>query len=347
MAPGRLDELLLDVRGLKVVFATGRELVRAVDGVDVTLGYGEALGLVGESGCGKSVFARSLLRLVPQPGRIAAGEIRFKGQDLLKKTEAEMRRLRGRDLAIVLQDPLTTLNPTLRVGTQIAEPLRVHGVIRGRQAIRQRAVELMEAVRIPLPRQRYRQYPHEFSGGMRQRAVIAAALACRPSLLICDEPTTALDVTVQSQILDLLGRIKDRDQTAILFVSHDLAVVSRLCDRLAVMYAGRIVELGPARQVLTDPQHPYTQGLLACVPRVGRRRATEPIPGEVPNPARLPSGCKFHPRCPLGHDDARCRAREPAILEVKPGHRVACWKAPGYEQIWRNTQESDREPADR
>jgi oligopeptide/dipeptide ABC transporter ATP-binding protein len=347
MAPGRLDELLLDVRGLKVVFATGRELVRAVDGVDVTLGYGEALGLVGESGCGKSVFARSLLRLVPQPGRIAAGEIRFKGQDLLKKTEAEMRRLRGRDLAIVLQDPLTTLNPTLRVGTQIAEPLRVHGVIRGRQAIRQRAVELMEAVRIPLPRQRYRQYPHEFSGGMRQRAVIAAALACRPSLLICDEPTTALDVTVQSQILDLLGRIKDRDQTAILFVSHDLAVVSRLCDRLAVMYAGRLVELGPARQVLTDPQHPYTQGLLACVPRVGRRRATEPIPGEVPNPARLPSGCKFHPRCPLGHDDARCRAREPAILEVKPGHRVACWKAPGYEQIWRNTQESDREPADR
>jgi oligopeptide/dipeptide ABC transporter ATP-binding protein len=347
MAPGRLDELLLDVRGLKVVFATGRELVRAVDGVDVTLGYGEALGLVGESGCGKSVFARSLLRLVPQPGRIAAGEIRFKGQDLLKKTEAEMRRLRGRDLAIVLQDPLTTLNPTLRVGTQIAEPLRVHGVIRGRQAIRQRAVELMEAVRIPSPRQRYRQYPHEFSGGMRQRAVIAAALACRPSLLICDEPTTALDVTVQSQILDLLGRIKDRDQTAILFVSHDLAVVSRLCDRLAVMYAGRIVELGPARQVLTDPQHPYTQGLLACVPRVGRRRATEPIPGEVPNPARLPSGCKFHPRCPLGHDDARCRAREPAILEVKPGHRVACWKAPGYEQIWRNTQESDREPADR
>jgi peptide/nickel transport system ATP-binding protein len=347
MAPGRLDELLLDVRGLKVVFATGRELVRAVDGVDVTLGYGEALGLVGESGCGKSVFARSLLRLVPQPGRIAAGEIRFKGQDLLKKTEAEMRRLRGRDLAIVLQDPLTTLNPTLRVGTQIAEPLRVHGVIRGRQAIRQRAVELMEAVRIPSPRQRYRQYPHEFSGGMRQRAVIAAALACRPSLLICDEPTTALDVTVQSQILDLLGRIKDRDQTAILFVSHDLAVVSRLCDRLAVMYAGRLVELGPARQVLTDPQHPYTQGLLACVPRVGRRRATEPIPGEVPNPARLPSGCKFHPRCPLGHDDARCRAREPAILEVKPGHRVACWKAPGYEQIWRNTQESDREPADR
>ena len=322
MANAASNERLLEVRGLQTVFFTGGESVRAVDGVDLVLDQGKALGLVGESGCGKSVLARSLLRLVPPPGRIVAGEVRFKGQDLLAKTETEMRRLRGRELAIVLQDPLTTLNPSLTVGWQIAEPLYVHGVARGRRTLRDRAVELMEAVRIPSARDRSTQYPHEFSGGMRQRAVIAAALACRPSLLICDEPTTALDVTTQAEILDLLREIQARDGTAILLISHDVAVVGRLCDRLAVMYAGRLVELGPTREVLTDPQHPYTQGLLACVPRVGVRRPVEPISGEAPHPARLPAGCKFHPRCPLVQP--RCREAEPRLFDLGGGRLGRC-----------------------
>jgi len=308
------DELLLDVRGLKTQFFSDEGIVRAVDGVDLALRTGEALGLVGESGCGKSVFARSLMRLLPPGGRIVEGGIRFRGENLAAKSEAEMRALRGREMSIVFQDPLTTLDPTMRVGAQIGEPLRAHGMARTGQAARPRVLELMDAVRIPSPQDRYRQYPHEFSGGMRQRAIIAAALACRPSLLICDEPTTALDVTVQAQILDLLREIKERQGMAILFISHDLGVVSRICQRVAVMYAGRVVEVGAAQNVLAKPLHPYTQGLLRCVPSVRARRELRPIPGEVPNPLALPPGCKFNPRCPFVQD--RCRAAEPPLFSV-------------------------------
>lgn len=314
------EDLLLDVRGLRTFFDAHGPTVRAVDGVDLSLRPGEAVGLVGESGCGKSVLARSLLGLVFPPGRIVEGQIRFRGEDLLTKTEAQMRRLRGREIAIVLQDPMTTLNPSLIVGRQVAEALGVHGMVRGRRELHRRAVELMDAVRIQSPEERYGNYPHEFSGGMRQRAVIAAALACRPSLLICDEPTTALDVTIQSQILELLDQIRRRHRTAILFISHNAAVVGQLCDRVAVMYAGRIVEVGPTRGLFTAPLHPYTQGLLQCVPRIGVRAEPRPIAGESPDPARLPSGCKFHPRCPLVQP--RCSQVEPPLYRTG-AHRLS------------------------
>ena len=311
---GQPEDLLLDVRGLRTFFDTHGPTIRAVDGVDLSLRPGEAVGLVGESGCGNSVLARSLLRLVFPPGRIVEGQIRFRGEDLLTKTQAQMRRLRGREIAIVLQDPMTTLNPSLIIGRQIAEALGVHGLVRGRRELHRRTVELMDAVRIQAPEERYGHYPHEFSGGMRQRAVIAAALACKPSLLICDEPTTALDVTIQAQILELLDQVRQRNHMAILFISHDAAVVGRLCDRVAVMYAGRILELGPTRELLTAPLHPYTQGLLQCVPRIGIRAEPRPIAGEAPDPAHLPPGCKFHPRCPRAQP--RCSRAEPPLYRA-------------------------------
>jgi len=315
-------DALLDVQGLKTHFGSGEHAVRAVDGVDLAVQAGEAMGLVGESGCGKSMFARSLMRLLPPNGRVVAGQARFRGEDLLAKSEAEMCALRGSEIALVLQNPLTSLNPTLRVGVQIGEPLVAHGVARSHRGARGRVLELMRAMHLPSPEEHYRQYPHELSGGMRQRAVIAAALACRPSLLICDEPTTALDVAVQAGILELLREIKDRHGAAILLISHDVAVVNHLCERLAVMYAGRLVETGPTRDVLAAPKHPYTQGLLQCVPRLRTRREMVPISGEVPDPAALPTGCKFHPRCPLV--EPRCLDSEPPLAPVGEGRLARC-----------------------
>ena len=286
---------LLDVERLTTAFPIEGRVASAVADVSFTLDAGETLALVGESGCGKSLTALSILRLVDPPGRIVSGAVRLQGRDLLTLTEREMRSVRGRQIGLVLQEPMTALNPVYTVGSQIAEALEVHGLARGRQA-RARAVELLDAVRVPDPLRRARDYPHQLSGGLRQRVLIAAALACQPRLLIADEPTTALDVTIQGQILDLLRDLKARFQLAMLLITHDLGVVAQQADRVAVMYAGRIVEEAPVRTLFRDPRHPYTRGLLDSLPgqHGSRLRAIE---GTVPRLGQIPAGCAFAPRC--------------------------------------------------
>jgi len=322
---------LLRVRDLTTYFFTDLGVLKAVDGVDLQIGRGETVGLAGESGSGKSVLGRSILRLIQPPGRIVGGEVLFEGEDLLAKTEGEMQNIRGGAIAMAFQDPLTTLNPVLSVGPQIAEAVRLHGVraddgttipSTSRWAARQRALEMMRSVRIPEAVQRYRQYPHEFSGGMRQRAVLATALACNPSLLIADEPTTALDVTVQAVILELLREVTCTHNTSVLLITHDLGVIDHFCQQVAVMYAGRIVEWGPTRSVLSEPMHPYTEGLLNCLPRLDYESVIRPIPGEVPDPLNLPEGCAFHVRCP--HTMPVCAKTEPRVAEVGEGRWVRC-----------------------
>ena len=293
---------LLEASNLLVEFPAAGGVVRAADDVSLALEPGEALGLVGESGCGKSVTALALLRLVMPPGRITAGTIWWRPReqngrvDLLALDEARMRQIRGAELAMIFQEPMTALNPVMKVGEQIAESVRAHERISRREA-RARAIEVMVQVAIPDPHRRAEDYPHQLSGGLRQRAMIAMAIVCRPRLLIADEPTTALDVTIQAQILDLLRSLRERFGLALLLISHDLAVVAQVADRVAVMYCGRIVEVGPARAVLTAPLHPYTQGLLRAVPRLRSGARLEAIPGTVPNLAALPPGCAFEPRC--------------------------------------------------
>ena len=325
---------LLELRNLTTVYPTKRGEVRAVDGVSLTLREGEILGIVGESGCGKSTVLLSILRLIRKPGRIAGGQILFKGRDLLALSNREMRDIRGREIAMIFQDPLSTLNPAFPVGEQIRESLRLHHIINGRlpwpfdRAARAREKEvvlrIMEEVGIPSPMDRYRAYPHQFSGGMQQRALIAIALVCGPSLLLADEPTTALDVTIQAQILDLMRRINRERGTAIILVTHDLGVAAEFCDSIAVMYAGRIVEQGPVDQVIENPQHPYTRGLLNSRPRLGERdRRIEPIPGNVPDLVNLPPGCAFAPRCPHVHDACH-RGDIPLIPVGENGHVARC-----------------------
>ena len=325
------DAPLLTTKNLRTHFVTDRGVVKAVDGVDFRIGRGEIVGLAGESGSGKSVFARSVLRLIQPPGQIVDGKIIFEGEDLLKKSEREMRHIRGGDIALAFQDPLTALNPVLRVGPQVAEVVRRHGVrdggdsaLRGwsRRDARGRAIEMMEAVRIPEVSQRYGQYPHQLSGGMRQRAVLASVLACNPSLLIADEPTTALDVTVQAAILDLLQEAKRRHGTSILLITHDLGVIHHFCERVAIMYAGRIVEWGDTRDVLTSPKHPYTEGLLECLPSLRGQAELHPIPGEVPDLLDLPSGCAFSPRCPRALPT--CTEFDPPVVDVGGGRWTRC-----------------------
>lgn len=314
---------LLEVKGLCTQFATYRGPLVAVDGVSLTVRRGETLALVGESGCGKSVAAMSVMRLVRRPGRITAGQVLFEGEDLLGKTRREMQRLRGDRIAMVFQDPLSTLNPAFTVETQIAESLRVHGVARGREA-RARCIELLDAMGIPAPRERLRSYPHELSGGMRQRVMIAIAVSCSPDLLIADEPTTALDVTLQVQIMDLLAEIKRQRRLAIILITHDLGIVSQFSDRAAVMYAGRIVEQASVADLLAEPLHPYTEGLLGCVPRLGRPEVPiTPIEGTVPDLVAPPVGCRFAPRCPRVMD--RCVESEPPDYRVGGGRIVRCY----------------------
>ena len=314
---------LLEVRDLHTEFTTYRGRLRAVDGVDLTVERGETLALVGESGCGKSVTALSIMRLVRRPGRIARGQVRFEGEDLLRKPEKEMRQIRGGRMAMVFQDPLSTLNPTFTVEAQIVESLRIHGVARG-TAARERSIELLEAMGIPAARERLRSYPHELSGGMRQRVMMAIATSCEPDLLIADEPTTALDVTLQAQIMDLLARVKEERGLAILLITHDLGIVSQFSDRAAVMYAGQIVEQASVADLVTEPLHPYTQGLLECVPRLGRpEMAITPIDGSVPDMVALPAGCRFAPRCPKAMD--RCAAEMPEQLPQGGGRTVRCF----------------------
>jgi oligopeptide/dipeptide ABC transporter ATP-binding protein len=305
--------------------------VRAVDGVSWDIGEGETVALVGESGCGKSVSALSIMRLVAEPaGRIEGGEILYKGRDLLKLGEAEMQRVRGREIAMVFQEPMTSLNPVLSIGRQLTEGLEIHLDMTPAQA-RARAVELLGMVGIPDPERRLAQYPHHFSGGMRQRMMIAMALACNPSLILADEPTTALDVTIQAQILELMRDLSRRLGVAMLIITHNLGVVARYADRVNVMYAGRIIEQAAARETYANPRHPYTLGLLRSVPRLDepRRARLDPIQGQPPDLTRLPPGCSFAPRC--AYRVERC-SQVPPLKRVAPAHTSACWRARELEK---------------
>ena len=318
---------LLEVKGLKTHFQTEDGWLHAVDGVDLSIDAGETLGVVGESGCGKSVTAMSVLKLIPMPpGRIVAGQILWQGRDLVPMAADEMLRVRMKEIAIVFQEPMTSLNPVYTVGEQIGEALRLHEGL-SRRAATARAVEMLERVHIPTPERRVNDYPHQFSGGMRQRVMIAMALSCSPRLLIADEPTTALDVTIQAQILELLTDLRKRLGMAMLIITHDLGVIAEVADDVVVMYAGKIVESAPVAALFADPQHPYTIGLLGSIPRLDVDRARlSTIEGTVPGADRQPRGCRFSPRCPFA--DSRCGAEPPPLRDIGPGHRVACWKAP-------------------
>ena len=313
----------LSVDNLKSYFFTRAGLIKAVDDVSFSIDPGETLALVGESGCGKSMTALSLLRLLPEPGRIVGGEIRLDGKDLLRLPDAEMRRIRGNDVSMIFQEPMTSLNPVLKIGEQIAEALRLHRGTEPRQALVD-AAELLDQVGIPDPQRRLRDYPHQLSGGQRQRVMIAMALACDPKLLIADEPTTALDVTIQAQIMDLLLELKQQRQMATLLISHDLGVVAGNADKLAVMYAGQIVEQGSVKQVFSNPLHPYTNGLLNCVPRLGQKQDLPTISGQLPELIKQPDGCLFIDRCPC--PCSPCGNQLPQAEEFEPGHWVRCWR---------------------
>ena len=314
---------ILQVRDLRTQFATEGGIVKAVDGVSFELYPGESLGIVGESGSGKSMTALSLLRLVPEPGRVVGGQVLFRDQDLLQLTSEEIREIRGRDIAMIFQDPQSSLNPVLRTGFQVDEAMLAHG--KAKDQARARTLELLKKVRIPAAESRYKDFPHQLSGGMRQRAMIAMGLANAPAILIADEPTTALDVTVQAQILELLADLNRELGTAIIMITHNMGVVAGLCTRVLVMYAGEIVEQGPVEQIFANPQHPYTWSLLKSMPRVDalRHERLRSIEGMAPDLLRPPSGCRFHPRCPFRID--KCFTNEPQLEEVGPGQRAACW----------------------
>jgi len=318
---------LLTIEGLRTTFRTANGEIAAVDGVDLSVAKGRTLGIVGESGCGKSILSLSVMRLVPPPGRIAAGRISFDGRDLLELSPAEMRGLRGNRIAMIFQEPMTSLNPVFTVGDQITEAMRAHDRAASSAALRARAIAALARVRIPAPERRFDEYPHQMSGGMRQRVMIAMALACAPDLLIADEPTTALDVTVQAQILDLLRELQQETGMAIILITHDLGIVAEMADEVAVMYSGRVVERAPGAAIFDDPQHPYTLGLLGSIPKIEEQRdRLLAIEGAVPPPFDLPSGCRFHPRCVFA--DAVCSAQDPPLREINEMHRVACLHAP-------------------
>jgi peptide/nickel transport system ATP-binding protein len=323
----RAEHPLLEVKGLRTSFYTRDGIVRAVDGIDFHVDRGEVLGLVGESGCGKSVTSLSILRLVAKPGRIEAGEVMFDGRDLLKLDANAMRKIRGEQIAMIFQQPTSSLNPVWDVGRQIAEVLEIHRNMK-RSAARNRALELLRMVGIPDPERRLKAYPHELSGGMAQRVMIAMALACEPDLLIADEPTTALDVTIQAQILDLMRHLREETGSAIILITHDLGVVAEMCDRVAVMYAGEIVEEADVRTLFRDPKHPYTRGLIGSIPVVGEiRDELAVIPGNVPNLIDLPSFCRFAPRC-VARVEAnldRCTQEHPDLRIVGPEHATRCF----------------------
>ena len=319
---------LLQVEGLKTHFFTRDGIVRAVDGVSFSVSPGETLAIVGESGCGKSVTSLSILRLIASPpGRIVEGRLMFAGRDLLALSDAEMRAIRGNEIAMIFQEPMTSLNPVLTIGRQISESLRLHRGMSKEQAL-QRAVEMLKLVNMPEAERRLTQYPHQISGGMRQRVMIAMALACDPRLLIADEPTTALDVTIQAQILDLMRKLKDKTGAAIVLITHDLGVVAEMAQRVVVMYAGRKVEEAPVGRLFAVPRHPYTRGLVNSIPRlgegsVGKRKRLQEIRGVVPSLREEIPGCIFAPRCP--HATDRCRAEYPPLEQKAGGHWVACW----------------------
>jgi oligopeptide/dipeptide ABC transporter ATP-binding protein len=324
VGPPPPPDVLLEVRGLKTHFHVLDGVVPAVDGVDFSLKRGETLGLVGESGCGKSVTSLSIMGLIETPpGEIVAGEIWFDGRELLSLSEHDREEIRGNDMTMIFQEPMTSLNPVFTVGEQIAESVRLHRKASKREAW-DRATEMLRLVGIPSPERRVKQFPHELSGGMRQRVMIAMALACDPQLVIADEPTTALDVTIQAQILELIKRIQEETGTALLLITHDLAVVAETVERVAVMYAGRIVETGTVAETLLAPRHPYTEGLITSIPsRVEKGQRLNVIRGTVPNPFRMPKGCKFEPRCPYAFEP--CKPFEPELEAIDTDRRVRCW----------------------
>ncbi len=321
------DEVLLEVRGLKTYFFTEDGVVKAVDGVDFDVRQGEIVAIVGESGCGKSVTSLSIMRLVGIPGKIVDGEIIFKGENILELPDSEMRRIRGDRISMIFQQPTSCLNPVFRVGDQISEVLEIHRGMDKKEGW-ERAIELLRIVGIPEPEKRVESFPHELSGGMAQRVMIAMALACEPELLIADEPTTALDVTIQAQILDLMRGLQEKFGSSIILITHDMGVVAEMASRVSVMYAGRIVEQADVNTIFENPLHPYTRGLLASIPVMGVvKERLDTIPGSVPNLINLPPGCKFAPRCKarMEHNLQICTEREPDLIEVEPGHKVRCW----------------------
>ncbi len=326
------EEKLIDVSDLRTYFYTEEGVVKAVDGVDFEIYPGETLGIVGESGCGKSVTSLSIMRLIESPpGKIVSGEILYDGKDLTKQTQKEMRKIRGNEISMIFQEPMTSLNPVYTVGDQISEAILIHKDVNKKQA-REQSIDMLRKVGIPLPEQRVDEYPHQLSGGMRQRVMIAMALSCDPNLLIADEPTTALDVTIQAQILELMNDLKARFGMAIMMITHDLGVIAEISDRVAVMYAGKIVEYTDVETLFADPKHPYTWGLMSSIPRLEKNvDRLEAIPGIVPNPLDFPEGCKYHTRCPLADD--KCRSEEPGIEEVEEGHKVACWYYKKLEEL--------------
>ena len=318
-------EPLLDVKGLKTQFFTQDGVVRAVDDVSFDIMPGETLGIVGESGCGKSITAMSIMRLIPTPpGKIVQGEILFKGEDIITMSDEEVRHIRGNEIAMIFQDPMTSLNPVLSINRQLGETLELHMGMNKSQA-RRRAIELLEMVGIPEAEDRVNQYPHQFSGGMRQRVMIAMALSCNPSLLIADEPTTALDVTIQAQILDLMRTLQAEHDTAVMLITHDLGVVAGMSDRINVMYAGHVVEAATAEELFANPRHPYTVGLLNSIPRLDSevREKLDPIRGLPPDLIDLPDLCPFVPRCDFARE--KCEQQNPPLMDVNAAHRSACW----------------------
>lgn len=331
---------LIEVKNLKTHFFTEEGVVKAVDGVDFSIKSGETVGIVGESGCGKSVTSLSIMRLVESPpGRIVDGEILFEGKDLTKLSEKEMRKIRGNDISMIFQEPMTSLNPVYTVGDQIIEALVLHKNISKKEA-KVQAVEMLRKVGIPLPEQRVDEYPHQLSGGMRQRVMIAMALSCDPKLLIADEPTTALDVTIQAQILDLMNGLKDEFGMAIMMITHDLGVIAEVSDRIAVMYAGKIVEYADAEELFANPSNPYTWGLLKSIPLLHKDiEKLFAIPGNVPSPLDFPEGCKFNSRCFMAQD--KCYKEEPPLREVKGSHVSRCWFIDELQEHKKQVQEDE------
>ncbi len=325
------NNVLLSVDHLSTHFFMEEGTVKSVQDVTFAIRRGKTFALVGESGCGKSVTALSIMRLVPDPpGKIVEGTITFDNRDLSKLTEKQMRKIRGNRISMIFQEPMTSLNPVFTVGSQIIETIKLHQNKNSKQAMAE-AVAILDKVGIPDPDSRVKEYPHQMSGGMRQRVMIAMAMSCEPALLIADEPTTALDVTIQAQILDLIDHLQKQNNMSVLLITHDLGVVAERADDVAVMYASKIAESADAKSLFENPHHPYTQGLLRSLPSLGiHKDRLETVKGAVPSPLRFPTGCKFHPRCPLGSNDKQCQTIEPELREVSPGRKVACWYAPGY-----------------
>ena len=325
-----MSEKLLEVKNLKTYFYTDEGVVKSVDDVSFDVEKGKTLGIVGESGCGKSITSLSIMQLVETPpGKIVGGEIIYQGENLLEKNKDQMRKIRGGEIAMIFQEPMTSLNPVFTVGKQIMEALRLHTDL-DKEKAKERAIEMLKLVKIPLPEKRFNEYPHQLSGGMRQRVMIAMALSCNPKLLICDEPTTALDVTIQAQILDLINELKEKLGTSVMMITHDLGVIAEVADDVMVMYAGKVVEYGSADDIFESPKHPYTSGLMNCIPKLTDEDHTrlDVIKGMVPSFDQMPKGCAFCPRCSEAKDS--CRERMPELMDVN-GHKVRCFK---YSKEW-------------